>query len=81
LSISMNLVFGIFKYYNFLQIFFSTFEWFWTANESATIKCCSPVGISLYFSWSILCNWHLFKRIKAEYNFVDYSLFVSYFPC
>jgi hypothetical protein len=60
LSISMNLGFGDFlNITTFLQILFSTFEWFWTANESATIKCCSPVGISLYFSWPYVIDIYL----------------------
>jgi D-alanyl-lipoteichoic acid acyltransferase DltB (MBOAT superfamily) len=38
-----------------------------------------PVGFP--FIPSMVCLMSLiFKRIKAEYNFVDYSLFVSYFP-
>jgi D-alanyl-lipoteichoic acid acyltransferase DltB (MBOAT superfamily) len=40
-----------------------------------------PVGISFYtfHGLSYVIDIYL-KRIKAEYNFVDYSLFVSYFP-
>jgi D-alanyl-lipoteichoic acid acyltransferase DltB (MBOAT superfamily) len=40
-----------------------------------------PVGISFYtfHGLSYVIDIYL-KRIKAEYNFIDYSLFVSYFP-
>jgi D-alanyl-lipoteichoic acid acyltransferase DltB (MBOAT superfamily) len=47
LSISMNLGFGILNITTFLQILFSTFEWFWTANESL-LNVVLPVGISFY---------------------------------
>jgi D-alanyl-lipoteichoic acid acyltransferase DltB (MBOAT superfamily) len=40
-----------------------------------------PVGISFYTFHGLSYVIDIYyKRIKAEYNFVDYSLFVSYFP-
>ncbi|OXA92225.1 MBOAT family O-acyltransferase [Flavobacterium hercynium] len=83
LSIIVNLGFlGIFKYYNFFAASFSDLL------NSAGIKASPilldvilPVGISFYtfHGLSYVIDIYL-KRIKAEYNFVDYSLFVSYFP-
>ena len=83
LSIIVNLGFlGVFKYYNFFAASFSDLL------NSAGIKASPilldvilPVGISFYtfHGLSYVIDIYL-KRIKAEYNFVDYSLFVSYFP-
>jgi D-alanyl-lipoteichoic acid acyltransferase DltB (MBOAT superfamily) len=39
-----------------------------------------PVGFPFIPSMVCLMSLIFYKRIKAEYNFVDYSLFVSYFP-
>jgi alginate O-acetyltransferase complex protein AlgI len=83
LSISINLGFlGVFKYYNFFAVSMANlihsvgFE----ANP-LLLKLILPVGISFYtfHGLSYLIDIYL-KRIKAEHNFVDYSLFVSYFP-
>ena len=83
LSILVNLGFlGIFKYYNFFAVSFSDLL------NSVGIKASPillnvilPVGISFYtfHGLSYVIDIY-FKRIKAEYNFIDYSLFVSYFP-
>ncbi|KFF18248.1 MBOAT family O-acyltransferase [Flavobacterium hydatis] len=83
LSISVNLGFlGVFKYYNFFAASFS--ELLNSVGIQASpilLKVILPVGISFYtfHGLSYVIDIYL-KRIKAEYNFVDYSLFVSYFP-
>ncbi|MNQ46735.1 Peptidoglycan O-acetyltransferase [compost metagenome] len=83
LSIIVNLGFlGIFKYYNFFAASFS--ELLNSAGIQASpilLNVILPVGISFYtfHGLSYVIDIY-FKRIKAEYNFVDYSLFVSYFP-
>lgn len=83
LSILVNLGFlGIFKYYNFFATSFS--ELLNSAGLKASpllLEVILPVGISFYtfHGLSYVIDIY-FKRIKAEYNFVDYSLFVSYFP-
>ncbi|WP_281637408.1 MBOAT family O-acyltransferase [Flavobacterium marginilacus] len=83
LSILVNLGFlGIFKYYNFFAASFSGLL------NSAGVKAgpilldvILPVGISFYTFHGLSYVIDIYyKRIKAEYNFVDYSLFVSYFP-
>lgn len=83
LSIVVNLGFlGVFKYYNFFASSFS--DLLNSAGVKASpilLNVILPVGISFYtfHGLSYVIDIYL-KRIKAEYNFVDYSLFVSYFP-
>lgn len=83
LSVLTNLGFlGIFKYYNFFAASFS--ELLNSVGIQASpilLNVILPVGISFYtfHGLSYVIDIYL-KRIKAEYNFVDYSLFVSYFP-
>ncbi|OOG65170.1 MBOAT family protein [Flavobacterium sp. A45] len=83
LSIIINLGFlGIFKYYNFFSASFA--QMLTTVGFKASpilLDVILPVGISFYtfHGLSYVIDIY-FKRIKAEYNFVDYSLFVSYFP-
>lgn len=83
LSILVNLGFlGIFKYYNFFAVSFS--ELLNSAGFKASpilLEVILPVGISFYTFHGLSYVIDIYyKRIKAEYNFVDYSLFVSYFP-
>jgi D-alanyl-lipoteichoic acid acyltransferase DltB (MBOAT superfamily) len=83
LSITINLGFlAIFKYYNFFAASFSELlNGFGLQTNPLLLKVILPVGISFYtfHGLSYVIDIYL-KRIKAEYNFVDYSLFVSYFP-
>jgi D-alanyl-lipoteichoic acid acyltransferase DltB (MBOAT superfamily) len=73
---------GIFKYYNFFAASFSELvNGLGLQTSPLLLKVILPVGISFYtfHGLSYVIDIYL-KRIKAEYNFVDYSLFVSYFP-
>ena len=83
LSISVNLGFlGIFKYYNFFAASFSELvNGLGLQTSPLLLNVILPVGISFYtfHGLSYVIDIYL-KRIKAECNFVDYSLFVSYFP-
>ena len=83
LSIIINLGFlGIFKYYNFFSSSFSEMlNGVGLQTSPLLLNVVLPVGISFYtfHGLSYVIDIYL-KRIKAEYNFVDYSLFVSYFP-
>ncbi|OAB27862.1 D-alanyl-lipoteichoic acid acyltransferase DltB, MBOAT superfamily [Flavobacterium fryxellicola] len=83
LSISINLGFlGLFKYYNFFADSFSNLlNGFGLQTSPLLLNLILPVGISFYtfHGLSYVIDIYL-KRIKAEYNFIDYSLFVSYFP-
>tara|TARA_R110000868_G_scaffold14457_5_gene67356 strand:- start:6349 stop:7782 length:1434 start_codon:yes stop_codon:yes gene_type:complete len=83
LSISINLSFlGVFKYYNFFASSFSELlNGVGLQSSPLLLNVVLPVGISFYtfHGLSYVIDIYL-KRIKAEYNFIDYSLFVSYFP-
>ena len=83
LCVSINLGFlGIFKYYNF---FVSSFAELLTdigfKTNPLLLDLILPVGISFYtfHGLSYIIDIY-YKRIQSERNFVDYSLFVSYFP-
>ncbi|WJS95119.1 MBOAT family protein [Flavobacterium johnsoniae] len=83
LSILVNLGFlGIFKYYNFFASSFAEmFTSFGFKVSPFLLNVILPVGISFYTFHGLSYVIDIYyKRIKAEYNFIDYSLFVSYFP-
>ena len=83
LCITINLGFlGIFKYYNFFASSFAELlHSFGVTASPILLKLILPVGISFYtfHGLSYIIDIY-YKRIKSEKNFVDYSLFVSYFP-
>ena len=83
LCITINLGFlGVFKYYNFFAKSFADLAHVigFTASP-ILLKVILPVGISFYtfHGLSYIIDIY-YKRIQSERNFVDYSLFVSYFP-
>ena len=83
LSIGVNLGFlGMFKYYNFFASSFSELmNGIGLKTSPFLLDVVLPVGISFYTFHGLSYVIDIYyKRIKAEYNFVDYSLFVSYFP-
>lgn len=83
LSVIINLGFlGVFKYYNFFISSFAEGLAHLGINMNIwTIKVILPVGISFYTFHGLSYVIDIYnKKIKAERNFVDYSLFVSYFP-
>ena len=82
-SIVINLGFlGFFKYCNFFidsfAVFLSNFGFkphFWT------LQIILPVGISFYTFHGLSYIIDVYKeRIKPERSFIDYGLFVSFFP-
>jgi alginate O-acetyltransferase complex protein AlgI len=83
LTVIINLSFlGIFKYYDFfVSSFTDLINGFGFHLNPYLLKLILPVGISFYtfHGLSYIIDIY-FKRIKAEHDFVDYSLFVSYFP-
>ena len=83
LCITINLGFlGVFKYYNFFASSFAELvHSFGFTASPILLKLILPVGISFYtfHGLSYIIDIY-YNRIKAEKNFVDYSLFVSYFP-
>lgn len=83
LTIGVNLGFlGIFKYYNFFVQSFTEFLLaFGFKVNPFLLQLVLPVGISFYTFHGLSYVIDIYyKRIKAERNFIDYSLFVSYFP-
>lgn len=83
LSIIINLGFlGTFKYFNFFAASFAA------AIESVglhinpwTINVILPVGISFYTFHGLSYVIDIYNgKIKAEKNFIDYGVFVSFFP-
>lgn len=83
LSISLNLGFlGVFKYYNFFAASFAdAIANFDMQVNPWTLKVILPVGISFYTFHGLSYVIDIYKdRIKAEKNFIDYSVFVSFFP-
>ncbi len=83
LSIIVNLGFlGIFKYYNFFaESFAELLGGFGFKVNPWTLSVILPVGISFYTFHGLSYVIDIYKnRIKAERNFVDYAVFVSFFP-
>lgn len=83
LSITVNLGFlGLFKYYNFFAESFTVLlEGFGLNVDPWTLNIILPVGISFYTFHGLSYVIDIYKnRIQTERNFVDYALFVSFFP-
>jgi D-alanyl-lipoteichoic acid acyltransferase DltB (MBOAT superfamily) len=83
LSIVINLGFlGFFKYYNFfVESFADLLNSFGFTVNVWLINIILPVGISFYTFHGLSYVIDVYKkRIKAERNFTDYAVFVSYFP-
>ncbi len=83
LSIGINLgLLGVFKYYNFFADSFANgLSLLGFKSNISSLKIVLPVGISFYTFHGLSYVIDLYKnRIKPEKNFVDYSVFVSFFP-
>jgi alginate O-acetyltransferase complex protein AlgI len=83
LSICVNVGFlGVFKYYNFFaESFANAIAKFGLQVNPWTLKVILPVGISFYTFHGLSYVIDIFKsNIKAEKNFIDYSVFVGFFP-
>jgi hypothetical protein len=83
LSIGVNLSFlGIFKYYNFFVASFADgLSLLGVKANLESLQVILPVGISFYTFHGLSYIIDLYKnRIKPERNFIDYSVFVSFFP-
>lgn len=83
LSVGINIGFlGIFKYYNFFANSFTDGLSLLGFNANfGSLQVILPVGISFYTFHGLSYVIDLYKnRIKPERNFIDYSLFVSFFP-
>src|SRR5436190_14630277 len=83
LSISVNLGFlGVFKYYNFFAASFAeALTLLGFKANTGSIQVILPIGISFYTFHGLSYVIDIYKkRIKPERNFIDYSVFVSFFP-
>ena len=83
LSIGINLGFlSVFKYYNFFASSFADgLSLFGLKSNLGSLQLILPVGISFYTFHGLSYVIDIYKnRIKPERNFIDYSLFVSFFP-
>ncbi len=83
LSVSINLGFlAAFKYYNFFATSFAdAISNIGLSVSPWTLKVILPVGISFYTFHGLSYVIDIYNsKIKAEKNFIDYSVFVSFFP-
>ncbi len=83
LSIIVNLGFlGVFKYYNFFAASFQVgLAALGLKTDLGSISVILPVGISFYTFHGLSYVIDIYKnKIKSESNFIDYSVFVSFFP-
>jgi D-alanyl-lipoteichoic acid acyltransferase DltB (MBOAT superfamily) len=83
ISIFINLGFlATFKYFNFFAESFVAFlNYFGFKSGFVTLNIILPVGISFYTFHGLSYIIDIYKRkIVPEYDFVIYSLFVSFFP-
>jgi D-alanyl-lipoteichoic acid acyltransferase DltB (MBOAT superfamily) len=83
LSICVNLGFlGVFKYYNFFaESFADGLSLLGIKANLGSLQVILPVGISFYTFHGLSYVLDIYKnRIKPERNFIDYSVFVSFFP-
>ncbi|HYI76873.1 MAG TPA: MBOAT family O-acyltransferase [Chryseolinea sp.] len=78
-SVSINLGFlAFFKYYNF---FIDSLIDTGINIQPSSLQLILPVGISFYTFHGLSYVIDIYyNRIKPEYNFVTYALFVSFFP-
>jgi alginate O-acetyltransferase complex protein AlgI len=83
LSIGINLGFlGVFKYYNFfVNSFAEAASGFGFQPNITTLQILLPVGISFYTFHGLSYVIDIYYgRITPVRNFIDYSVFVSFFP-
>ena len=83
ISIGVNLGFlAFFKYYNFFSVSFSeAVAHLGFRVDPWTIKVILPIGISFYTFHGLSYVIDIYKeRIRPEKSFIDYAVFVSFFP-
>ncbi len=83
LSVIVNLGFlGIFKYYNFFAASFAdALSMVGIKTNFWTLQVILPVGISFYTFHGLSYVIDIYKnKIKPEKNYIDYAVFVSFFP-
>jgi alginate O-acetyltransferase complex protein AlgI len=83
ISVFINLgLLGVFKYYNFfVDSFANLLQGFSLQPHFTTLNVILPVGISFYTFHGLSYVFDIYYgRLTPTRNFVDYSLFVSFFP-
>ncbi|RYD85753.1 MAG: MBOAT family protein, partial [Sphingobacteriales bacterium] len=83
LSVGINLgLLGVFKYYNFfVGSFISMVGEFGVNTSFSALNVILPVGISFYTFHGLSYVFDIYHgRTKPTDNFVNYSVFVSFFP-
>lgn len=83
LSVIINLGFlGVFKYFNFFaESFADALSLVGIEASFWTLQVILPVGISFYTFHGLSYVIDIYNgKIKAEKNFIDYAVFVSFFP-
>lgn len=83
LSLIINLGFlAVFKYFNFFIISFAeALSYFGVHVNYSSLNIILPVGISFYTFHGLSYLIDIYnEKIKPEKNFIDYSVFVSFFP-
>jgi alginate O-acetyltransferase complex protein AlgI len=83
LSVVNNLGFlGVFKYYNFFSVQFQTvFDLAGIHFNPVFLQVALPVGISFYTFHGMSYVFDIYRKVrKPVTSFIDYSVFVSFFP-
>lgn len=83
LGLTINLsILGFFKYCNFFSENFSALFTRWGIHiDQFTLDVLLPVGVSFYTFQSISYIVDVYSnKLRAERNFLDYALFVAFFP-
>ena len=83
LSIINNLgILGVFKYYNFFAVQFQQgFELLGIHSNPTLLNLALPIGISFYTFHGMSYVLDIYRgQQKPVRNFVDYAVFVSFFP-
>lgn len=82
-SVGLNLGFlGVFKYYNFfVESFAELLVTIGLTPHFSTLNIILPVGISFYTFHGLSYVFDIYNdKIKPCHNWINYSLFVSFFP-
>lgn len=83
ISVSINLGFlGFFKYYNFfIESFADLIQKLGFTAHYSILNIILPVGISFYTFHGLSYVFDIYnKKIKPSHNWIEYALFVSFFP-
>ncbi|MCF8381632.1 MAG: MBOAT family protein [Bacteroidales bacterium] len=82
-SVFVNLsLLGFFKYFNFfVDSFTDVLNMLGFQGNTVSLKIILPVGISFYTFQTMSYTIDIFRRkLKPTRNFIDFALFVSFFP-